>query len=174
MSDLDVDVMLVHAFTPDTIQTRADEFTRWMLEAFDMRSLWIGPDFAFGHQREGNVDWLRRAGDRYGFAVNVVDQYVVDGRPSSSSRVRDSLLRGDMQDVTTCLGRTYAISAQLAEDGRHLHLDARRFWPTPGEYAVTVHGKPNRIFLSPTDGADGLLEQIIYSEPYSVVQVNFA
>ena len=52
---LGVDMLVVLAFTRETIQTSASEFVRRMVQHLHLVSLWIGPDFALGNRRQGNA-----------------------------------------------------------------------------------------------------------------------
>jgi riboflavin kinase/FMN adenylyltransferase len=110
-----------------------------------MEELWMGPDFALGREREGNVEFLRQAGQEQGFAVRVVPPLTWQGGIISSSRVRSALAAGDLGEVNGCLGRPYrvtgrAISTQPASEAAEhprveLELPPRRLLPAPGFYA---------------------------------------
>ncbi len=63
-------------------------------DAFDLRALVVGHDFALGHKRQGDIAFLRDYGDRHGFPVVVVDAVRVGDEVVSSSRVRSLLADG--------------------------------------------------------------------------------
>lgn len=139
---LGVDVMLVHEFTQDTIQTSADTFIDWMRAGFALTGLWLGPDFALGYKRQGNAEYLAARGQALGFAVNVMPQLSLGERPVSSSRIRDALQRGDIAEANLCLGRAYRVSAD-SPDGLGVCAGSTRWLPAPGRYRVLANGAPN-------------------------------
>ena len=70
-----VDVVITQPFTPDFAALSAFDFMRRVSRHLSLRSLWIGYDFALGHNREGDLDrltelgkrvWVQRAGHRSG------------------------------------------------------------------------------------------------------------
>lgn len=146
-ASLGVDVLLVHEFTLETIHTRAEDFMHMMTHAFDMRSLWAGPDFAFGYRREGTVAWLQSAAAVHGFAMNVAEPFLLDGRPVSSSRIRAALGQGDMSEAARCLGRPYSVGGRVGHTPCEVHLDERQWLPAVGEYVVRIGDECNHLTI---------------------------
>jgi riboflavin kinase/FMN adenylyltransferase len=172
IASLGVDELLIHEFTPETARTRAEDFTRALVDAFRLKSLWAGPDFAFGYRREGNAAWLGGAAERFGFTMHVAEPLLLDGRPVSSTRVREALQRGAMQEVHRLLGRPYSLSGHVSADGVHVQLDDRRIWPCAGEYAVQVQGEAAVLRVGPP-GDPAFFDRAVPTIS-SVQSVNFA
>jgi riboflavin kinase / FMN adenylyltransferase len=115
-----------------------------------MAALVVGYDFALGRDRSGTVEVLASLGERRGFRVVPVAAVVRDGSPVSSSRIREALLAGRVEDATRWLGRPYTIGGTVeAGDGRgrtlgfptaNLGLAPGRTRPAQGVYAVWVEG----------------------------------
>jgi riboflavin kinase / FMN adenylyltransferase len=80
-----------------------------------LRELVVGPDFAIGHQRSGDLEFLRRQGDAYGFQVTVVPPLAIETSPGrvSSSAIRRCLGSGDVQQAELWLGRPYRVSGPV-------------------------------------------------------------
>jgi riboflavin kinase/FMN adenylyltransferase len=77
----------------------------------------VGEDFRFGHDRAGDVALLSAEGQRLGFGVDEAPSF---GEPRwSSSAVRETLARGDVEAATSMLGRPFVLR------GRVEHGDAR-------------------------------------------------
>jgi riboflavin kinase/FMN adenylyltransferase len=81
-------------------------------------------------------------------AFREVPAFELDGRPVSSSRVRDAILTGDLSTATELLGRPYGIAGVVdagARRGRTIgfptaNLDrVETLLPGNGVYAVRVH-----------------------------------
>jgi riboflavin kinase/FMN adenylyltransferase len=146
---LGLDILIVLPFTQALARTPAADFVAALLRHLHMAELWGGPDFALGHRREGNVRLLRRLGAERGFAVRVVEPLMWEGAPVSSSRVRDALQAGDVEQVTGCLGRPYRLVGTVVHgDGRggrlgvptaNLSLPPERLVPADGIYACLAH-----------------------------------
>ena len=142
LSALDLDLIVIEPFTPGLGQTRANQYVDRLIDNIGMVELWVGPDFALGYRREGDVDFLRHMGDRRGFAVNIVNRLKLDGAPISSSRTRQALREGNVTLAARCLGRPYRLQGPVViGDQRGCTLG----FPTANlavsaEQAVPAHG----------------------------------
>ena len=116
------------AFTPDFSLTPARRFVRELLhERLDMREIYVGTGFTFGHRREGDLSLLRAMGQDFGFAAFGVDIERHDGAPISSTRVRAAISAGQVEAASEMLGRPYSVAGYVvrgAQRGRTLG------WPT--------------------------------------------
>ncbi|MBN1246264.1 MAG: bifunctional riboflavin kinase/FAD synthetase [Anaerolineae bacterium] len=130
-----------HAF----MATPAGVFVDLLFHQLRMRGLWVGPDFALGKDREGNVAFLRDAGLRQGFSVHVFEETVLwEGQPVRSSRIRGALRSGDVQEANGCLGYAYRLTGTVTHgDGRgqrlgfptaNLRISDHRLLPANGVY----------------------------------------
>lgn len=116
--------------------------------AMRVRGICCGRDWTFGYQRQGNVDFLRRAGDEAGFRVKAVDPVMEGGEPISSTRIRAALKEGRIGDVTFLSGYPYRMEGVVVEGrklGRelgfptaNLELPSGKALPACGVYAVRV------------------------------------
>ncbi len=126
----------------------ADEFVGGVAAAGDVRRVLVGPDFQFGHGREGDVRTLARLGAETGFEVEVFPPFEMDGVPVSSTRVRNSLAVGAVEEAARLLGRPYAVEGDVVHGssrGRGLGFPTlniatppERLLPKDGIYAVRV------------------------------------
>lgn len=106
---LGVDRVGVLSFTSELAQLSYRDFVGLLVEQLDMRVLLVGPDFALGRDREGNVERLRAFGEERGFRVDAVSLLSEEGAKVGSGAVREALARGDMETVTELLGRPLAL-----------------------------------------------------------------
>ncbi len=92
----------------------AEAFVRDVLVArFDVASIVIGHDFHFGKGRSGSPDFLKQAGERYGFAVEVVAPLAAEGAPVSSTAIRRHLAAGEVAAANALLGYEWFVRAQV-------------------------------------------------------------
>lgn len=112
------------SFTPEFSLTPARRFVRELLhERLDMREIYVGTGFTFGHRREGDLSLLRAMGEDFGFEAFGVDVVLDGGRPISSTRIRGAVERGEVDRAGEMLGRPYALSGIVvrgAQRGRTL------------------------------------------------------
>ncbi len=134
LAKLGIDLIITHPFNDTVRQTRAAEFVAEMCQYLDMRQLW-GGNFALGYKREGDVAFLRKLGEEKGYTVAQVEAMVMwRGERVSSSRIRRSLLEGDLAEVNGCLGRPYQVSGEVVEGqkmGRTIGFPTANidYWP---------------------------------------------
>ncbi|MBN8246719.1 MAG: hypothetical protein J0L84_04670, partial [Verrucomicrobia bacterium] len=137
---------LVIPFTPEVAALEGREFIEGLLRgAGRIRSLSVGEGFLFGRHRSGTVDLLGTLGAAHGFQVHVAPPVALGGDTVSSSRIRQHLRDGKLEEAGELLGRPYSISGRvIAGDqvGRRLgfptaNLDVRGLeLPPNGVYAV--------------------------------------
>jgi riboflavin kinase/FMN adenylyltransferase len=154
LSELDLDQVIVQPFTPGLARTRARPYVDRLIEQTGMVELWVGPDYALGYRREGDIAFLQRMGDERGFAVNVVSRLKLDGAPINSSRIRQALREGDVTLAARCLGRPYCLQGPVVIGVQRGHtlgfptanvaVPAERAVPANGVYAAwaTLQAEP--------------------------------
>jgi riboflavin kinase/FMN adenylyltransferase len=145
---LGLDLMAILPFTRQTSRTPAPRFVKELVEHLKMCQLWVGPDFALGRNREGDIPALRGIGQTMGFDVRVVGPLVQDGEVVSSTRIRKLMMRGEIREATTLLGRYPSLTGQVmqgAQRGRllgyptaNLSVLPERAIPADGVYACFV------------------------------------
>lgn len=144
---LGVDWVVTHPFTVEISRITAAEFVGRLSSRLRMVELWAGQDFALGHNREGNVAYLRRQGEAKGFRVRVVEARTGPGSPAiiSSSGIRSALEAGSVELVTEYLGRPFSLAGRVVKGaGRgktigiptaNLAVGEERAYPAHGVYA---------------------------------------
>jgi riboflavin kinase/FMN adenylyltransferase len=145
---LGVDVGVTHPFTAETARMEAHEFVELLVQNLGMKGLVVGPDFALGRNRSGDIPTLRAFGREFGFEVEVVAPVEADGRIPRSSAVRDLLQEGDVETAARLLGRPYAISGEVRlgdQRGRTIGVPtanvappADKLLPANGVYATVA------------------------------------
>ena len=117
-----VDALLVIPFTRDFSLTEPEEFVRALLrDRLGASELFLGPHFAFGREKRGDLPLLRRLGGECGFAVSAVEEVIAEGGPVSSTRIRRALERGDIADANAMLGREYELDGFVSRGDRLGH-----------------------------------------------------
>ncbi len=112
---LGVEVVVTLTFDDALRHIRARDFVEQMLASLRMRELWIGEDFALGYKREGNVSFLRELGAERGFKVQTIELVKADKQDDviSSSKIRQALEDGQVEQAAQWLGRPYAVRGEV-------------------------------------------------------------
>lgn len=120
-----------------------------LVKALGVRWIVVGNDFRFAQARQGTTELLRAAGATFGYGVDEVDPYLIDGERVSSSLVRAALAAGNLSRAAQLLGRAYRMSGKVVggrQLGRTLGFPTanlrlrRRIVPLRGVFAVRVSG----------------------------------
>ena len=116
-----------------------------LVEKLDAKVLYLGYDFAFGKERSGSLETLRRLAEARGIEIDVVPPYKVQGLPISSSLIRKRLDLGEIPFVNLCLGRPFFLKGRVWRGegrGRALGIPTanlqteNRKYPRAGVYAT--------------------------------------
>lgn len=192
LAELGVDFVLSYPTDEALLQLSAREFfDRIIRGKLDARALVEGPNFYFGHNREGDIGMLRSLANEAGISLDVVEPVVMDGQIVSSSRVRKLIAQGLMDEARRMLTHPYRIRGMVAHGAARggklgfptANIEAiDTLLPAPGVYSgigytakmtwpAAIHIGPN-----PTFGERGLkveahligLHEQIYGEPLEI------
>jgi riboflavin kinase/FMN adenylyltransferase len=109
-----VGVVVIQPFDAAFAQLTPAEFVNeFLVQRLRAKKVWIGSDFRFGRGRKGCADDLLRFGTEWGFEVGVIDPILVRGVRVSSSRVRQLLEAGRVDEVEPFLGRYHFVSGNV-------------------------------------------------------------
>jgi riboflavin kinase/FMN adenylyltransferase len=121
--------------------------TELVARVFRARIVVVGQNFRFGSKRAGDLALLRDFGVRLGFEARVHAVAADERGPYSSTRARDAVASGDLDEAKHVLGRPHAVTGRVvAGDARGrtigfrtANLDAiPEMLPPDGVYAVAV------------------------------------
>jgi riboflavin kinase/FMN adenylyltransferase len=145
LGDFGADIVITETFDLQLSKLPASEFLQHLSDRLGVRSLWVGPDFALGHQREGDIPYLRKHAEAWGFSLHVVEPLKLDGEVISSTRIREALRSGDVHRAANYLGRWFSIPGTVRRGaGRgkeigiptaNLEVWPERAFPRVGVYA---------------------------------------
>ncbi len=124
VEELGIDVFLVMPFTPDFMKLTPERYVHELLvERLHVLDVVVGENFTFGKKAAGNVDTLRGAGERLGFAVEsvslVAEQHSSQTVTFSSTYIRSCVDAGDVVTAEEALGRPHRVEGVVVRgDGR--------------------------------------------------------
>lgn len=113
LQQLDIEMVVPLSFNQELAELSASQFIHLLQEHLKMRGLVIGPDFALGRGREGDVFTLHSLGKEMGFTVDVVAPKEIEGEVASSTNIRQALAQGDIQKARKLLGRSFSLKGPV-------------------------------------------------------------
>jgi riboflavin kinase / FMN adenylyltransferase len=102
------DILLL-PFTRYLAQHSAESFIERVHQSIPFSHLILGHDATLGRNRQGDRRTMQSLGEMWGFQVDYVDEYRYEGKPVSSSRIREAIKEGNLALVEDLLGRPYSI-----------------------------------------------------------------
>ena len=148
-----IEHLIIHPFTKAFSRTTSMQFVRDIIvNELNTHKLVIGYNHHFGRNREGSFEHLKEYAPLYGFEVEEISAQLIDDVSISSTKIRNSLLSGDVSKAADYLGYNYPLKGQVIEGqqiGRTLGFptanlkvfDGSKLIPKDGVYAVHVEVK---------------------------------
>ena len=160
LRQLDIELVVPLSFNLELAQLSARQFIHLLQKHLKMRGLVVGPDFALGRGREGDVFALHSLGKEIGFTVDVVAPKVIDGELASSTSIRQAITQGDIRKAGKLLGRPFSLKGKVVhgvERGRslgfptaNLKANSDQVLPADGVYVTRAY-LSNRGYPSVTN-----------------------
>lgn len=105
-----VGVVRIVSFTTQLSQLSAEAFVReWIEGLAQPKQVVLGYDHRFGRAREGSALFLRQQG----IPVGEVPPHLWEGSPVSSSRIREKLSVGAVEEAQQLLGYPYTVGGRV-------------------------------------------------------------
>lgn len=181
LENMGVDVLVSFPFDKEMFAMEPEDFVLDILiDKLDTKVVIVGNDFRFGHNRSGDVSYLKKMGKDYGFLVKSFDKVEFEEEIVSSTRIRNCIIKGDIEKANKMLGQPYCFIAEVLHGrkiGRTLGMPTinmvpadTKLLPPNGVYASNtwLDGKPyagiSNIGVKPTVGAEEkrLMETYIF------------
>jgi riboflavin kinase/FMN adenylyltransferase len=152
-----VDHIVVVPFTNEFANQTAKEYIEnFLVKNFNPRTIIIGHDHHFGKNREGNIELLQQLEPTYNFTLLEIPKHVVDEIAISSSKIRNALLKSEIDTANKLLGYPFFFEGKVVAGdalGRTIGFPTANLDYTNddkirlrhGVYAVMVEVE-NRIF----------------------------
>ena len=133
MGMLGIEQTIVIHFDQAFSQMRAEDFLRdVVVDRLQAKEVYLGRGFFFGHNREGNIDLLRRVSEQLGFVADEVPEIRLHGKRIGSTRIRELLLAGRVNLARRLLGRPYGVEGPVvrgAARGNQLGFPTANIYP---------------------------------------------
>jgi riboflavin kinase/FMN adenylyltransferase len=161
LEQIGIDNLIIIPFTLEFSRTSPMEFIS-SLAAIGIRSMVVGYNHRFGHNKEGDFEYLSTHSGE--MEITKVEQQQVAGGKVSSTIIRQCIADGEMQRVEQMLARPYIIIGKVGEDGTIGDISENKLLPAVGEYQAKVNGTENKISISQN-------REISFEKPVEVGEV---
>jgi len=119
LAALGLDVVIAEPFDLEFAKNTPEYFIdHYIHEGIRPVEVYVGYDFHFGRDRDGSMRLLTERGPHLGFSVTVVPEVSVQGRDVNSSRIRELLARGEVEEASELLGRPFCVRGEVIRGDR--------------------------------------------------------
>lgn len=141
---LGVTDLLIVPFTPQLAATSPESFVLQLHAACrPLREICVGTAWSFGRGREGNLELLKKMGDRLGFDEVGLPAVEIDGEVVSSTLVRAAVEAGDLEKASRFLGRDFTLLGSVVHGD---HLGRTLGFPTANLSTHNEQFPPNGVY----------------------------
>lgn len=145
-----IDHLIITPFTRDFSNQSAEEYiSKVLVNKIGCKRIVIGYDHHFGKNRQGTIADLIHNASIYDYSVDEIAEQDIENVAVSSTRIRESLIKGDIETANKYLGYPFELTGTVIRGdqiGReigfptanlHVH-ETHKLIPAYGIYAVEV------------------------------------
>jgi riboflavin kinase / FMN adenylyltransferase len=119
LEKLGIDAVIAEPFDLDFARISPDRFIdHYIHQGVRPLEVYVGYDFHFGRDREGSMRMLTERGPHLGFSVTVVPEVSFEGRDVNSTRIRQLLGEGEVEEAALLLGRPFSARGEVTQGDR--------------------------------------------------------
>jgi len=141
IASLGVDALITLTFNRELANLSPEEyFTSILLKKLNAKLICVGYDFTFGKNRKGNVRVLIELSEKYSIEATILPPQRISGQVVSSTKIREFLLQGDVENAAHFLQRQYLVHGTVIQgdrDGRHIGFPTINLSVSDGLIPVT-------------------------------------
>lgn len=157
LENLGVDHLIITPFTRDFSNLTPKEYIKDVLvEKIGTSHIIIGYDHRFGKDRSGGLTELQNYAQQFGYEVEEIPEQDINDVAISSTKIRNSLLSGDVKTAENFLGYPFFLSGKVIKGdqiGRKLGFptanlfieESYKLIPSDGIYAVSLEIKSGKL-----------------------------
>lgn len=118
-----------------------------LIEKVKVKKIIVGYNFHFGRKQRGNVEILKQACKLFQVDVEVMEPLRIGSTTVSSSKIRELIKEGEVEEASKLLGRNYPVIGKVVQGAKRgqtlgfptANLEiSEELYPKKGVYAVEV------------------------------------
>ncbi|OQB25311.1 MAG: Riboflavin biosynthesis protein RibF [Firmicutes bacterium ADurb.Bin182] len=125
------------------------DFIKMLLSRYPVKFIVAGFNYSFGRYGTGDCDCLTRFGRELGIGVQIIPPVIYNGSSVSSTRIRESLENGQLEEANKMLQSRYTLSGKVVSNRRigtrigfptaNITPPQEKMLPRSGVYAAVAH-----------------------------------
>lgn len=145
---LGLDRVQMEVFDKETAMLSPEAFVERLQEQYDVRAFVVGFNYTFGQGAKGTPETLSEIGETHSFAVHVISPVLFKGDTVSSTRIRQLITTGELEDANNMLTEPYALTGTVVKNRRigttlgfptaNIQPPAEKALPATGIYVTSV------------------------------------
>ena len=152
-----IDHLVIIPFTEKFAQQTAEDYiSDFLVNTFHPHTIIIGHDHRFGKDRTGDFQLLEDKAQQWGYHVKEIPGYMLNNITISSTKIREALLEGDIENAHDLLSYDYYFTGKVVKGnqlGRTIGyptaniemIDENKLIPCNGVYSVLVTNEKLKI-----------------------------
>ena len=152
-----IDHLVIIPFTEKFAQQTAEDYiSDFLVNTFHPHTIIIGHDHRFGKDRTGDFQLLADKALEWGYQVKEIPGYMLNNITISSTKIREALLKGDIENAHDLLSYDYYFTGKVVKGnqlGRTIGyptaniemIDENKLIPCNGVYSVLVTNEKLKI-----------------------------
>ena len=116
LEEIGVQTTIVLDFDEKLSRLSAENYLqKYLIDGLNAKSISVGYNHHFGEQKRGNIEFLEKQSEHYGYQLSVIPPISIDGQIVSSSVIRELLSFGNVYQASKLLGRPFAIKGHVVK-----------------------------------------------------------
>ena len=122
LEDIGVENVLKFDFSPQFASIKPEDFFKILVGKYGVVGVVCGYDYKFGKDARGDVDLLKDLCAEYGVKLFVLEKKLLNGSTISTSKIKDFLSSGDIDNANSFLFKPYHIKSEVVKGRGEGHL----------------------------------------------------
>ena len=125
LEKIGIDHLIIHPFDKKFSLLSADQFIKeYLVDKLKLKHIIIGYDHRFGKGREASITDLKEYSSEFNFVVDEIDAQEIEKIAISSTKIRNSINKGDLETTRVYLGRFFSLTGKVVKgDGLGKQID---------------------------------------------------
>lgn len=153
---LGIDVLIEFPLNRETAATAPAAFVEcYLVKRMQAAYICAGPDLSFGKGGAGDYHLLVHYADRFGYHTELIEKVRVEGEEVSSTRIREAVRLGRMEEACRMLGKPYSVEGFVEHGkklGRTLGMPTANLLPEEKKLLPPNGVYHTRVRIDGTDG----------------------
>lgn len=143
-----IDIIYFQKFTESFMKYSPEAFIDLLGKKFNVQGFVVGFNYKFGYKNIGDINLLKEICNNKNYELYIMPPFTLEDEIVSSTKIRQEILKGNIQEGNNLLGRTYEISGKVIygkQNGRkigfptaNLEYDEKKIIPLSGVYYTNV------------------------------------